>query len=407
MASTVRAAAGRGLRVKAVGAGHSWSPIAMTDGVLVSLDHLDRVLALDRARGRVTVEAGIRLRALTAALDARGLGLPILGSVSEQSLAGATATGTHGSSLSWGNLSSLITGMRVVTASGALLDLHEGDERLPAFRIGLGALGIVTRLTLKVVPAFRLEETVELVPFESGAAEIVQTFRAWEFAKVWWLPHTDVLVVFRYRRTDAEPTVRRGYRFLDEHVLNGVVFPAFLASGRLLPERIPALNRGVVRSVFRGGRRVDRSDRLFNLAMPPVHRETEMGIPLERTEGTLRELARVMEDERLRSNFITELRAVPADDAWMSPAYGRDTCQLGAYTGHHAGADRYLRRAMDVLWAADGRPHWGKELDVSAADVRARWPRAADFCALAAELDPKGVFSNDLLDRVLGRTGRG
>lgn len=405
VASTVRTAARRGLRVKVVGAGHSWSPIAMTDGVLVSLDALDGVLAVDRARGQITVEGGMRLARLTEALDSRGLALPVLGSISEQSIAGAISTATHGSSLVWGNLASLVKGLRLVTSTGDVVDLHEGDPRLPAFRVGLGALGIITRVTLAVVPAFRLEETVELVPFERGASEVEGLFRSAEYAKAWWLPHTEVMVTFRYRRTDAEPTERFVARFVDHRVLNGVVFPAFLAAGRRFPARIPELNRAVVTRVFRPGRRVARSDRALNLAMPPVHRETEQGVALERSQEALRALARTIDSEGLRSNFITELRAVPADDAWMSPAYGRDTCQLGAYTGHHAGADRFLRRAKEVLWAHDGRPHWGKELDVSADDVLARWPRAAEFVALRRELDPRGLFSNEFLDLVLGPAG--
>ncbi len=398
----VRAARIKGRRVKVVGAGHSWSDIALTDGVLVSLDRMNRVIDVDRGRRLVTVQAGIRLTDLNVELQGLGLAMPILGSISEQSLAGVMSTGTHGSSLAWGNMATLARSLRLVTASGDVLVLDAGDERYHAAAVGLGALGIVTEVTLEVDARFNLAEETEPVPFQDAVADLPNIARSAEYVKLWWLPHTDVVQVFRYHRTDEAAEIRRWSRWFDKHVLNGVLFPFGLWVGKVQPDRIDEINAGIAEKTFVRGRRVVPSELGFNLAMPPVHRETEYAIPVEHTAEALKKLRELIDREGLKVGFITEVRFVKGDDNWMSPAYGRDTCQLGAYCHHGRDADRYFAGVRELMSQFDGRPHWGKELDLTPEEVDRAYPKAKDFRKLAFELDPEGVFTNTFLDRVLG-----
>ena len=398
----VRRAALGGLRVKVVGARHSWSAIAMGDGMLLSLDRMNRVWVMDHEAGLVTVEAGIRLDALIEVLRAEGLALPILGSITKQSLAGAIATGTHGSSLQHGNLSTLVMGLRIVTGRGAVLELEEGDARLDGARVALGALGVVTRVTLRVVPAFQLLEEMTALPFDETIAQFESLARSAEFVKMWWLPHTAHVQLYRHRRTDEPTTIGRMGPWVDAWLVNRFVFPAMLWLGAKNPRWIPWLNRLVGRAYLKPRRRVGPSDRLLSLAMPPRHRETEYAVSLERGAEALRELRAMIDREGLRVNFIVEVRFVKGDSTWMSPAWGRDSCHIGAYMASSEGIEGYLDGAATLLRGLGGRPHWGKELALTPDQVDGMWPEADRYRALARELDPEGRFRNPLLDAALG-----
>jgi FAD/FMN-containing dehydrogenase len=394
------AAAGRGVRV--VGGGHSWSDGVVTDGVIVRLDRLDQLVALDEQRGLATAQGGMRLRAFDDALAARGWALSIVGSIDQQSLAGLLATGTHGSSLVHGNLSSFIVAMRIVAASGEVLVLDEGDPRLPAARVSLGALGVVTEVTLRVERAFRIAETTTPVSFEAGVAALTTLARDAEWAKLWWLPHTDTALIFRGERSDAPATYDARRRTLDERVVNAHVFRWILALGSAVPAWIPALNRIVAAVHFRANRVIGRSDHVLSLAMPPVHRESEWAIPVEHAAAAFRRLREAIDTQGLRVNFIVELRFVKADANWMSPAYGRDSVQFGAYVGGSPDRAAFFAAAAAIAADYGGRPHWGKEGAFDAALVRRVYPQAGAFAALVREVDPAGVFRNGFVGRVIG-----
>ncbi|HUJ27704.1 MAG TPA: D-arabinono-1,4-lactone oxidase [Myxococcales bacterium] len=388
-------------RVKVVGAGHSFNGSACTDGTLVSLDGMSRVLACEG--DTVTVEAGIRLDALNHALAQRGLALGIVGSIARQSIAGAIATGTHGSGPRHGSLAAMVRGLRLMLADGSVRDLAPGDELFDAARVSLGALGVVTRVTLQCEPAFALEEIAQPMRFDDAVAAIDGLVRSEAYVKLWWLPHTDTVQVFRYRRTQEPHTFSRMKRWLDDRVINRIAFAALLSLSRIAPAIIPAVNR-VVRAVYFLPRRtVARSDLALTIPMPPVHEEVEYAVPLERAAEALRGLRALIDRERLRVNFVAELRFVAPDEAWLSPAYGRPTAYLGAYMARAPGIDRYFALFEQLMQALGGRPHWGKQFSLDAGALRAAHPNLARFAALRDALDPEGRFDNDWLSRVLPR----
>lgn len=400
VSALVRTAAESGQRVKVVGAAHSFSDIAMTDGVLVSLDAMDRVLELDRQRSTVRVQAGKRLRALCEELAAAGCTLPIVGSIDAQSLGGLVATGTHGSSLAHGNLSTLIVAMRLVDGNGDVVTLDERDPRLPGARVALGALGIVTELTLRVEPSFTVAESTWPMDFEPAVERFVETMRASEYAKFWWIPHTDRAQLFTADRTTDPRDFSERRRAFDERVVNAWVFPVLLRLGNLVPRLIAPLNRLIAAVYFQGRRVVGAPHRVLSLAMPPRHFEAEWALPVEAFAPAIRQV-RVLANG-LHVNFILEARLVAADDSWMSPAYGRDSVQVGTYITNPADREAFFAGASTIFAAFDGRPHWGKEHALDAAGAAALYPRFADFQALARELDPRGTFRNELLTRLLG-----
>jgi FAD/FMN-containing dehydrogenase len=392
----------RGRRVRVVGGAHSWSPIAAPEDVAISLDAFAGIVALARDEGRVVVRAGTRLRTLNARLAAVGLALPIVGSIDAQAVGGLVATGTHGSSLVHGNLSSLVSRMRLVLANGDGLDLTASDPRLDGARVHLGALGVVTEVTLPVVPAFRLAETTEHVRIADVPVALPAIARSAEYCKVWWMPHTRRAQVFRYERTGERTTARPSpsrTRWIEQNLLHAYVFPALLRIERARA-LVPRFNRLVSGSFVRP-RRVGPSALMLSTPMPARHRETEAAMPLERAGEALERVVRAIDRAGVRVDFPLEIRFVRGDAGWMSPAHGADTCQIGAYC-FGRDADAYFAAFWREMRAVGARPHWGKELDHGAEEVRALWPQAPRFLSLRDELDPDRLFGSAFHTRTLG-----
>ncbi len=399
----VRDVAARGERLRVVGAGHSWSDAPCTDGHMVSLDGCAGVVAVDPEAREITVEGGIRLRDLVEVLAERGLAMVNLGSVAEQSIAGATATGTHGTGAKLGCLSTQIRRLRLVTARGDAIEVGPDDPELfSAARLSLGALGVVSRVTWGVREASNLEESAYAVDLDALSREVDAVVERNDHVKFWWLPHQRRVQVFAYNRTARAATaVGLGERLAASPALNGV-FGAVLLAGRAFSPLIPPLNRLVAGAYFRPAHRVARSDRVLNIAMPPRHVETEYAIPRARTGEALRALRATIERLALDVNFVVEWRFVAADDLMLSPAFGRDVCHVTACVAPCRDADRYLRAFEGLMIELGGRPHWGKVFHVEHPELEALVPNLARFDALRRRMDPGGTFANAFVRRVFG-----
>lgn len=391
----------RGGRLRVSGARHSWSPIAASHDVQVELTSMRDVVSVDVDQQTITVQGGCPLWVIHDALDRYGLAMPILGSITAQAIAGAIATGTHGSSLRHSNLASLVTGLRLVNGAGEAVELSADDPRLVGGRVHLGALGVITEVTLSVGPAFRLIETRTRLRLDDAADALASLAAQHEYVKVWWMPACDDVLVTTYQRTD-EPRSRSRVEAAWERVANATVFPALLGAGGLVPALIPSINRLVDRVHFVPGTRAGKSAEMFTLTMPPRHQETELAFGAEHAGAALRALRDLVRASGVRLDFLSELRFVRGDESWMSPAYGRDTCQLGVYATYSPDIPRAFLAFRELGRAWDARPHWGKSFDTTPEEISALYPRAEDFRALARELDPDGVFRNTLIDRVLG-----
>jgi len=390
--------------VKVVGAGHSWSNAACTSGHMISLDGLDRVLDVDDTRHRVTVGAGIRLHRLIERLAGVGLALQNIGSVTQQSIAGAFSTGTHGTGLRFGCLATQVVGMRMLSGDGQWrhLSAERSPELFAAARVNLGMLGVITEVTLQAEPLYDLEERVFALPFEEARARMMELVDAHEHVKFWWMPHTDQLQVFTYDRTSRPRTPPSLSRTLEEQVLNRWGFAALLGVGHRFPAIIPPTNRLVASGYMRSMRRVDRGDRLLSLAMPPVHREMEYGIPVERAAELVGKVRRMIDHHGLRVNFPLEVRFVAADRTLLSPAAGRTSCQVGAYIGEGSDRARFFQLFEQLAVDFEGRPHWGKEFSLRRRQLAAAWPGFERFDAIRRQLDPDKVFVNDFSRQVFG-----
>jgi FAD-linked oxidoreductase len=403
LVALVKEAASRDQRVKAVGAGHSFTSIACTDGVLIDLRDYGRVLAHDAATGRVTVEAGIALHRLSDELDARGLALENMGDIDQQSISGATQTATHGTGLRFGNLSSQLVGMRLVTADGSVLDLSADrePEAFAAARVGLGALGLVSTVTVQCVPAFRLHAIEQPVPVDEVLADLDALVEQNDHFEFYWVPHTRWALTKRNRRTDEPARPRtRPREWIDDMVLQNYAFGALCRVGRRWPSMIPRLAKMIPSTGTVDY--IDRSDRVFTSPRKVRFWEMEYAIPREAVPEALDRLRRLVDEIGMQISFPVEVRVVRGDDLWLSTAHGRDTGYIAVHVYRGTPYDAYFSGVERIMDSYGGRPHWGKLHFQRAETLADRYPRWDDFQRVRSRLDPDGRFANPYLDRVIG-----
>ena len=403
----VKQAAANGQRVKAVGAGHSFTSIACTDGVMVDLAGYTRILDHDTATDRVTVEAGIPLHRLSDELDARGLALENMGDIDQQSVSGATQTATHGTGLRFRNLSSQIVGLRLVTADGSVLECSESENAdvLDAARVGLGALGLVSTVTLQCVPAFRLHAVEEPMPVEDVLADLDELVATNDHYEFYWVPHTRWALTKRNRRTDEPARPRpRAREWVDDMALNNYAFGVLCRVGRWRPSLIPRLARIIPNT----GRLdyVDRSDRVFTSPRKVRFWEMEYGIPREALPEALNRVRKLVDEMGMEISFPVEVRVVAPDDIPLSTAHGRETGYIAVHVYRGTPYDTYFTGVERIMDSYGGRPHWGKLHFQRAETLATRYPRWDDFQRVRSRLDPEGRFANPYLDRVLGPVNR-
>jgi L-gulonolactone oxidase len=404
VADAVCRAAADGHTVRVAGSGHSFGDLVGTGGVLLSLERMDRVLQVDADGLRVRVQGGITLRRLNRLLAAQGVALENLGDIDTQTLAGAISTATHGTGARLPNLSAQVEGLELVLADGMALSLTGEDrELLAAARVGLGALGIITEVVLRIVPAFTLRAVDALAPLERVLAGFDEHVAGHDHFEFFVFPYTSRAIARTLDRVDDPPRPRGRLRAWAEDVaLANGAFGAVCHAGRRAPRLVPALNRTVTR--LAGGRvEVDRSHRIFANERRVRFTETEWALPREAAPDVVRAVLSLVHRRRLPINFPLEVRCVAADErSLLSPAWGRETAYVAAHVFEGMEAEPFLRAVGEIAAAHDGRPHWGKRHFLGAAELTPRYPGWARFQAVRARLDPGGRFTNKHVRRVLG-----
>jgi FAD-linked oxidoreductase len=401
----VKRAAEAGRRVKAVGAGHSFTAAAVTDGTLVRLDRISGLRDIDLTSGVVTVAAGTRLHELNRLLAAHGLAMSNLGDIDRQSIAGAISTGTHGTGDRLGGLATQVRALELVAGDGTVVTCSpkERPELFDVARIGLGALGIVSAVTLQCEPAFTLVADERPMPVD----EVLHRFD--EFAsdndhfEFYWFPHTDRTLVKRNNRhsDDVARPLSRVRGFVEDELMSNVAFGAVCRLGRRRPRLVPRLNRTAA-GLLSARRFAAPSYDVFVSPRRVRFVEMEYAVPREHAIAAFHAIRRVIEREQLDVSFPIEVRVTAPDDIPLSTATGRATAYFAVHMFRGVPFDRYFRAVEAEMRVLDGRPHWGKMHYRSADDLRPAYPRFDDFVAQRDAIDPHRVFGNDYLETVLG-----
>jgi L-gulono-1,4-lactone dehydrogenase len=403
LAEAIGAAAAAGEKVKVTGSAHSFTEAAMTEATMLRLDALRGVLDADRESGLVRVGAGTTIRDLNEELAALGLGLENMGDIDAQTVAGAISTGTHGTGAGFGNISTRVEAVEMVLADGSVRELSATDPALlRAARIGVGALGAISAVTIRCFPSFTLRR-------EDSAHQLADVLdRFDEYAErndhfeLFTFPYSDRALVLERNRTDEAPRPKsRVVALLNDTLLENWALEAMAATGKALPRTIPALARfaGLVAT---GTNNQDRSDRIF------VNRRnvrfTEMEYAVPRADGPTA-VRRVV--EWVRSNeypvfFPIEVRVAAGDDASLSAAHERDTAYIAVHQYRGMEWRPYFEAVESIMNDYGGRPHLGKRHFQTAETLAPRYPKWAEFQQAREQLDPNRVFANAYTERVLG-----
>jgi L-gulono-1,4-lactone dehydrogenase len=408
LSSAIARAEDADLRVRAVGAGHSFSDVACSDGAQVRLDRLCSVLDVDTSSGLVRAQAGITIGDLSRRLDAHGLAMENLGDIDVQSIAGAISTATHGTGARLRNISAQVAELTLVLADGSTLvcSADHDPEVFRAARVGLGALGVIAEVTLRCVPAFTLRGLDEPAPLAQTLERFEDLALGNDHFEFFVFPYADVALTRTNNRTDEPPKPRsRLAAYTNDVLLTNHAFGLFCRAGRLLPGAIPHINRLVTRLAGRS-ERIDRSAAIF--ASPRLVRFTEMeyALPRENTPQAVRRVLEMIERRGLVVPFPIEVRTVAPDDALLSTAAGRDSGFVAVHMFEGMEWQPYFRAVEAIMDELGGRPHWGKRHFQTAATLRPRYPEWDRFQAVRARLDPHGRFANAWTDRVLGPVAR-
>ena len=412
IAAAVKDAAAAGLPVRALGSGHSFTSIAATSGVALDLSGWTGVIAADTRSGLVTAKSGTSLRALNAELGAFGLAMANLGDIDAQTLAGALSTGTHGTGARLGGLATQIEALELVLADGTLTTCSAAarPDLFAAARVGLGALGVISTVTLRCVPAFTLVADERPMPVEEVLEQFDELAAANDHFEFYWFPYGRQALVKRNNRRapdgarSAAGPLPGWRRFWEFEVMENAAFGVLCRLGRARPALIPALNR-FSSSALSARSYADVSHRVFVTPRRVRFTESEYAVPRESLRHVLAELRRAVPRLADPVMFPVEIRVAAADDIWLSTASGRDS----AYIAIHQYTGLPYREWFDlfesIVAEVDGRPHWGKMHSLDAARLRPLYPHFDDFRRVRAEVDPEGRFGNGYLTQVLGAPG--
>ncbi|WP_175650660.1 D-arabinono-1,4-lactone oxidase [Pseudomonas sp. Marseille-P9899] len=376
LCSLVSDATRRGLNVRVAGSGHSFTPVALTNGLHLTLGNLSGIRHIDYERKRVTAGAGTTVNAFGKALRDAGFSMINQGDIDSQSIAGALTTGTHGTGLQLGNLASSIVGMKLVQPDGRIIVVDETTpDLLQAGRVSLGVLGIVSELTMQVTDSFHLHERIWREDFESVMEkhdELARTHRHFSF---FWCPTERSRHCYCLPDTAATSSSGRTTDVCEVKVMD-------------ITDRPP------LESAFE---KIAYSSDVYPIEYLPNFHELEYAVPLAHAKEALRAVRKTMLEDFPEAIYPIEYRFTAGDGAWMSPFFEQDSVTISV--SGEPGTDYwgFLRAVDAILRSYGGRPHWGKLHFLTGEDVAAIYPRAKDFRALRRELDPEGVYLSEHL----------
>lgn len=382
--------------IRVVGAGHSFSALAKTDDVLLNLDQFKGVVAFDEEKTQCTVQAGTRLYDLGEYLASINQALPNQGDIDQQSLAGAIATGTHGTGMDLPCLSAFVEGFELLTADGTLLrcNREQNTEIFQAGRVALGSLGVMTQITLQNRPRYKLKEQIRLCPIQDVYVHVDQWKNQHRHIEFWAFIHSDQVMLKTLDESDETIQPRQ-----DSWPSEDALLTMCSELTRVIPASNPYLQK--LLSVFvKPSCYVDWSNRIFPTPRNTKFNEMEYQLPVSLGLQCLEEVLATLRQQKVPMFFPIEFRYVKADDIWLSPFYERDSVSISIHQFYKQDYHAIFDLVEPILQKYQGRPHWGKLHCMTAASLRDLYPKWEDFMLLRQQLDPQQKWLNPYLKQL-------
>ncbi len=403
MVSLVRRCKVEGKTIRVVGSGHSFSPLVATDSILLSLDGYTGLEYVNLDTCTATVKAGTKLRALGELLFAQGLAQENLGDINEQSIAGAISTGTHGTGIAFGSLSTQVVGLTLVTGNGEVIACSETENPLlfKAAQVSLGALGIIVSVTLRLIPAYALRIDIKkksLTDCLNHLDEYNRDNRHFEFH---FLPYTDTVQAKFTNVSQEKPAGKSFARWFNEYALENGALWLLSAFNRQFPQMSERTCKTMA-ALVTDASGVSHAHAIFATARFVKFQEMEYNLPAEHFQSVLHELDGMIQRERIQVHIPIECRFVRGDDIPLSPAYGRDSAYIAVHMFRGMPYQRYFELAETIFKQHEGRPHWGKMHTRTADELRTLYPEWDAFQLQRGLHDPDRLFSSPYMHSILG-----
>ena len=388
--------------IRVIGSGHSFNPLWVTSDIQVSLDHYQGLVKIDENTFEATFKAGTKLHQLTRILHEHGWALENMGDINRQSIAGAISTGTHGTGTRFRNMSSQVEALKFVNGKGEIINCsrEKHPEIFKCCQISLGALGIITEVTLKCVPQFKLELIVDKTHLD----EVIESFnhinasnRNFEF---YWFPNTDQVMTKISNKTEDLTNKNPLARIWQDYVLENVAYQLLCEYGALFPRRANSISRFSAKTISHS-RKTDYSHKVFTTPRWVRFNEMEYNVPVEVFEDVVKDLTQWINRNNRSIHFPLEFRFVKGDDIFLSPSYQRDSAYIACHVYHKKECKQYFRELEKIFLNYDGRPHWGKMHTQQAEDLEAKYPKFKKFISIMENHDPGQIFLNDYLRKML------
>jgi FAD-linked oxidoreductase len=390
-------------KVRIIGSAHSFNPLWVTDSILVSLDEYSGLVVSDKDNLTATVRAGTKLFELGVLLFQQGMAMENLGDIDRQSLGGTIGTGTHGTGLQLGTISTQVIALRLINGKGEIMTCSttENVDLFKAAQVSLGALGIITEITLQCVPAYKLALENKNEPLEFVIADFKNRIKDNRNFEFYYFPHSNKAWTKSSNIIEDTPDKVNFLNYLTEYALENYAFQILCEWARWFPSQNKIVSK-ISAATIPNLTKVFHSHKIYATQRLVRFNEMEYNVPLEAHESVLKEMIKTVESKKFDVHFPIENRVVKGDDIYLSPAYGRDAAYIACHVYNKKDHRPYFKAMEEILLAHDGRPHWGKMHTLTANDFSKKYPKWADFQAQRKAQDPSSLFQNDYLNEVLG-----
>ena len=405
---SIRIAISNNTKVKIVGSGHSCSKIAETHtGILIALNNLKNIINYDKELLQLEVQSGATLKSINNYLSTQDASLSNLGTIDSQTISGAISTGTHGTGINFGSVDQQIIELKIINGLGEILILNESSnsELFNLCKVGLGAFGVVLSVKIQCVPAFSLKVAQRSINF-SEFDYYFNRLNESDHLRFWWAPHTDKMQLWKAKRINGFKTFGKSrLSWFKEVVIGDWTFQLLMWTSSFIKLFGKWTNKFIFNQVM--GQSFDYTKDSKNAFVVPITiKQTvmEYAIPLEHTSEVLEKLHLLTSSSKYYVHMPIELRFAPKNNAFLSMSYGRPSCYIGIISykpfGKSIKYDNFFKQVHDVLSAYEARPHWAKKHYYKSEEIKKLYPHWEKAKKMRIELDPKGVFKNEFLEKL-------
>lgn len=399
--SIIQNANEQGRHIRVVGSAHSWTHLVPAEDMLISLDKMQGLILLNKDENWAEVWAGTKLHRLFDILHENGMAVVNQGDIDVQSIAGALSTGTHGTGKDFSTLATMLLEVTLVTGKGEIMVLNEQNhpELFKAAQVSLGALGIITRMKLKVTPTFKLEYISKVGKLEDAVENFDQYLNENRNFEFYWFPHTDLVQLKIVNKTDKPIKDGGFWRDVNDVLIENIGYAVLSHFSKMFSWFTRPFSKFSAKNVPHG-RWINYSHKIFATKRWVKFSEMEYNVPVEHFKSCIYEIRDMIHQRNFRVHMPMEVRYVKADDIMISPANGRDCVYMAVHQFKGMEYKEYFKAVEEIYWKYGGRPHFGKmnTLDYQGfKNIHPNWDR---FIEIRNELDPKGVMLNAYLRKI-------